>query len=317
MVLANLRFVALEDGLGHFEMLLEESVDPRTEQRGVALIGDQIQAACAAVAGRRSVRRPILLQPVLHHRPQIFEKRLEQIGVFRDPGIQTHPFDELLLPFVVDLQAGRHPEQARKAALRGSERGQLVLNLDHRLRAAFGDKAVVPANRMNRHPAAREVLANRRLGFADDVRQRPIRQHGVALLLQIAPDGFALFAEVARGFGQKHGLLFGCRGRAPGRARRRPGGLGAEAGGRGVGRRRRSRRPAVSPGPFDRFQQLDDVVRQIVELDPEVAVRLGPKISSSSRTLPGFRIDLEELVADERAQLRRRACRAAPASSAP
>ena len=65
------------------------------------------------------------------------------------------------------------------------------------------------------------------------------------------------------------------------------------------------------------LQQVADVVRQIVELQPEFLLGVGTEDLVELTHLAGGRVVLEELVAEQRLQLRRMKLAIAPASSAP
>ena len=153
---------------------------------------------------------------------------------------------------------------------------------------AFGREAVAFADEVNRHRAAGEILAHRRFHLGANRRQRASGKHRVAVLLEVALDRLALILQVAGGLRQEHGVPFAALGR-------RRGELGA----------------------FDEFEQVAQVVREVVELHPELPLGLGPEHLVELADLPVLRIDLEELVAEQRPQLRRIADRAGPASSAP
>ena len=112
---------------------------------------------------------------------------------------------------------------------------------------------------MDRHAAAGEVLAHGRLDLAVDERQRPIRQHGVAVLLELALDRLAL-------------LRRSC-----------------------VVSARYTAAPSARRGPAASASQLPEQVAESWARSSSFSQKSrwasGPKISSSSRILAGVRID--------------------------
>ena len=65
-----------------------------------------------------------------------------------------------------------------------------------------------------------------------------------------------------------------------------------------------ARRHRVGRRWHDSFKQVADVVRQIVELQPEILLGIGTENLVELAHLPGGGVFLEELVAEKRLQLR-------------
>ena len=106
----------------------------------------------------------------MDHGPQILEKGLQQVRSLLNSGIHSQLLNDLSLAFIFYLQAGRNPQQARKIVLATSFDREFVLNLQQRLNTSFRDEAEILADQVNRHPALRQIPANRLLHFRFDVR---------------------------------------------------------------------------------------------------------------------------------------------------
>lgn len=67
--------------------------------------------------------------------------------------IHSQRLDELFLPFILDLDARRHPDQPFKLSGLGSFQGNFVLYFQNGMQTAFGYQAVGFADEMNRQIA--------------------------------------------------------------------------------------------------------------------------------------------------------------------
>ena len=244
-----------------------------------------------------------LLQPVLHQRPQILEDVSSRSASSAIRGSSRSRSITWLLPLVVHLQSFRNPEQPRETALSRALGRELVLDLDERLRrrppargrsSCRSDGSTCGSAPGRRGSAARASSATCGSGRSGSTR--------VALLLQIA-----LAALRAARAGRSSS-------RRDTRRRRSPPLLSMDA---RLRPQRGRRAPDCGVSLSSASSSSHDVVREIVELEPEVALRLGAEHLVELADLAGFGIDLEELVAEQAAAARRASCRAAPASSAP
>ena len=103
---------------------------------------------------------------------RVVEGLFQQIRPVSHPRVHAQPIDHFLLARIVDLQAGRNPDEAREPAPLAALDGQLVLDLDERGRGAFGREAVAIADQVDRHRAARQIFAHRRFHLGANRRQR-------------------------------------------------------------------------------------------------------------------------------------------------
>jgi hypothetical protein len=135
---------------------------------------------------------------------------------------------------------------------------------------------------MNGHRAAGKVGAYGRVHLGAHLRQRLCWQHRISVLLEIPPDRFALLLQVSGGLGQEHDALHG--------------GLRCRHSGAGV---------ALHLRPLDEVEHVADVMGQIVELDPEIPLRVRAEDLVELQDPAALRVDSEELVAEETPQLGR------------
>jgi hypothetical protein len=276
VILPNLGLVSLEDRMEHFEVL-EQGIGPGRDRGCVALVVHEIELRGDGRGGRRlgpGRSRWLRLDrdPLVDHRLQLLERRLEEVGGVLHALIHPEPFDDAPLTLVVDGEAARDPDQARQRAMGRLLDGQFVLDLEERHLTTLWNEPVLATEHVNRQPAAGEILPDVLGGFGSGERHRARGQHRVPPLLQCAPHGVALRAEVARGLGEIHGSA---------------GGL-------------------VPAGRLaQQLEQRVQVVRQIVELHPEVPFGFRPEDLVQFTEAPGAGDLLEELVTEQRLQFRR------------
>ena len=106
---------------------------------------------------------------------------------------------------VFHLEARRDPEQTREGALVDACGRELVLGFGNRVRCAFRHEAVVAPEQVDRQPRLRQRIPNDGKRVHVFVRNRPLGDDPVTLLLEIAPQRLPLLAHVAGRLGQVHG----------------------------------------------------------------------------------------------------------------
>src|ERR1035437_650869 len=122
VVLADLGFIAFEYRGENFEPLVEEIVLPGSHRVVVPLVVDEIdlrQAGGLRIQDRLRRRR---LEPGVNQRPQILERRFEQIRALLEARIRPQAFDDFALPLALTLHPGRDPHKACEIASLGAVR---------------------------------------------------------------------------------------------------------------------------------------------------------------------------------------------------
>ena len=146
---------------------------------------------------------------------------------------------------------------------------ELVLKLSERQHRSLRHETVGTSHHVDGQPAARKVLAHGCFDLAGGERQRTIGQHRVPVLDQIPPDFFAAVLQVRSGNSEIHAAPL-----------------------RGPHRRGRNE-----------LQKIADVVRKVVQLQPEILFGIGPEDLVELAHLSGSRIFLEELIPEQRLEL--------------
>ena len=110
--------------------------------------------------------------------------------------IVLEPRDHSSLPFVVELQFRRKPDQAAEVSSQPALDCQVVLEHDNRVVRALGYETVVPADQVHRQRAACELLAHECAAIGLAQRHLQLRQDGESPLEQIGLDRLATIPEV-------------------------------------------------------------------------------------------------------------------------
>ena len=99
-------------------------------------------------------------------RPEVLEKRLEQVRSLFQPRIVRSRSRTICWRSSTTSMPGRNPQEPTQASGGGLLDRELVLELEQRLLAAFRHETVVAAEQVNRHAALRQIRADGGFGVS-------------------------------------------------------------------------------------------------------------------------------------------------------